>query len=81
LDEINPSFQAIASWPVILNNDRFFLFNYLYVIIFEMIEPRQFISDCLGHSDIRTASHHLDSLSIDESFEVNNSLVKGKKDK
>ena len=37
---------------------------------------REFTSYSLGHSDIRTTSHYLDSLSIDESFEVNNMLVK-----
>lgn len=40
---------------------------------------REFTSDSLGHSDIRTTSHYLDSLSIDESFEVNNRLVKRNK--
>jgi len=40
--------------------------------------PREHTSDSLGHSDIRTTSHYLDSLSIDESFEVNNNLVKRK---
>jgi len=39
---------------------------------------REFTSDSLGHSDIRTTSHYLDSLSIDESFKVNNNLVKRK---
>ena len=39
---------------------------------------REFTSDSLGHSDIRTTSHYLDSLSIDESFEVNNNLVRRK---
>lgn len=42
--------------------------------------PIEFISDSLGHSDPRTTLHYLDSLSIDESFEVNNRLVKRKKD-
>lgn len=40
--------------------------------------PREHTSDSLGHSDIRTTSHYLDSLSIDESFAVNNNLVKRK---
>ena len=40
--------------------------------------PREHTSDSLGHSDIRTTSHYLDSLSIDESFTVNNNLVKRK---
>lgn len=40
--------------------------------------PREHTSDSLGHSDIRTTSHYLDSLSIDESFTVNNKLVKRK---
>jgi integrase len=39
---------------------------------------REFTSDSLGHSDIRTTAHYLDSLSIDESFAVNNNLVKRK---
>lgn len=39
---------------------------------------REFTSDSLGHSDIKTTSHYLDSLSIDESFEINNMLVKRK---
>ncbi len=39
---------------------------------------REFTSDSLGHSDIRTTSHYLDSLSIDESFTVNNNLLKRK---
>jgi integrase len=39
---------------------------------------REFTSDSLGHSDIRTTSHYLDNLSIDESFEINNKLVKRK---
>ena len=38
--------------------------------------PREHTSDSLGHSDIRTTSHYLDSLSIDESFAVNNNLLK-----
>jgi integrase len=42
---------------------------------------REFTSDSLGHSDIRTTSHYLDSLSIDESFAVNNNLVKSMKRK
>lgn len=43
--------------------------------------PREFIGDMLGHSDPRTTSHYLDSLSIDETFDVNDKLVKRKKDK
>ena len=43
--------------------------------------PREFIGDMLGHSDPRTTSHYLDSLSIDETFDVNHKLVKRKKDK
>lgn len=43
--------------------------------------PREHTSDALGHSDIRTTSHYLDSLSIDESFAVNSNLVKSKKRK
>lgn len=39
------------------------------------------IGDMLGHNDPRTTLHYLDSLSIDESFKVNNRLVKPKKDK
>ncbi len=42
--------------------------------------PREFTADSLGHSDIRTTSSYLDSLSIAESFDVNNMLVKRKKD-
>ena len=38
------------------------------------------IGDMLGHNDPRTTLHYLDSLSIDESFEVNNRLVKRRKD-
>jgi integrase len=41
---------------------------------------REFTADSLGHSDIRTTSNYLDSLSIAESFDVNNMLVKRKKD-
>lgn len=37
-----------------------------------------FTSDMLGHSDIRTTLNYLDSLSVDESFEVNNRLLKRK---
>lgn len=37
------------------------------------------IGDMLGHNDPRTTLHYLDSLSIDESFVVNNKLVKRKK--
>ena len=35
-------------------------------------------SDMLGHSDIRTTAYYLDSLSIDESFRINNKLLKRK---
>jgi len=41
---------------------------------------REFTADSLGHSDIRTTSNYLDSLSIPESFDINNMLVKRKKD-
>ena len=41
--------------------------------------PREFIGDMLGHNDPRTTSHYLDSLSIDETFNINNKLVKKKK--
>lgn len=40
--------------------------------------PGEFTAYLLGHSDIRTTAHYLDSLSKDESFEVNNKLVKRK---
>lgn len=40
--------------------------------------PREFISNMLGHNDPRTTSHYLDSLSIDDTFKVNDFLVKGK---
>jgi hypothetical protein len=32
----------------------------------------------LGHNDPRTTSHYLDSLSIEESFNINKHLVKRK---
>jgi len=38
--------------------------------------PREFTADLLMQSDIRTTSHYLDSLLLDESFAVNNKLVK-----
>ncbi len=41
----------------------------------------EYTSDTLGHSDPKTTRHYLDSLSIDESFAVNNNLVKRKKRK
>ena len=41
--------------------------------------PREFIGDMLGHNDPRTTSHYLDSLSIEETFNVNDKLVKKKK--
>jgi integrase len=41
--------------------------------------PREFISNMLGHNDPRTTSHYLDSLSIDDTFKVNDFLVKKKK--
>lgn len=41
--------------------------------------PREFIANMLGHSDIRTTSHYLDTLSIDETFKINDKLVKRKK--
>jgi hypothetical protein len=34
----------------------------------------------LGHNDPRTTSHYLDSLSIDDTFKVNDFLVKGKRE-
>jgi integrase len=40
--------------------------------------PREFIGDMLGHNDPRTTSHYLDSLSIEESFNINKHLVKRK---
>jgi len=39
---------------------------------------REFISDSLAHSDIRVTSSYLDSMSIDESFSINNKLLKRK---
>ena len=39
---------------------------------------REFISDSLSHSDIRVTSSYLDSMSIDESFSINNKLLKRK---
>jgi integrase len=42
--------------------------------------PREFISNMLGHNDPRTTSHYLDSLSIDDTFKVNDFLVKGKRE-
>ncbi len=38
--------------------------------------PREHTSDTLGHSDPRITSHYLDSLDVDEAFEINNMLVK-----
>lgn len=38
--------------------------------------PREFISNMLGHSDPRTTAHYLDSLSIDDTFKINDLLVK-----
>jgi integrase len=38
------------------------------------------ISNMLGHNDPRTTAHYLDSLSIDGTFEVNDKLVKSKKE-
>lgn len=38
----------------------------------------EFISDSLSHSDIRVTSSYLDSMSIDESFSINNKLLKRK---
>lgn len=35
----------------------------------------------MGHSDIRTTSNYLDSLSIHKIFDINNKLVKRKKSK
>ena len=40
--------------------------------------PREFIGDMMGHADPRTTSHYLDSLSVDETFDVNDKLVKRK---
>ena len=40
--------------------------------------PIEWISDSYGHSDPKTTLHYLDGLSIDESFKVNNNLVKRK---
>jgi len=42
--------------------------------------PREFISSMLGHQDPRTTSHYLDSLSIDDTFKVNDFLVKREKE-
>ncbi|NOR74162.1 MAG: tyrosine-type recombinase/integrase, partial [Draconibacterium sp.] len=42
---------------------------------------REKINDMMGHADPRTTSHYLDSLSIDETFDVNKHLVKRKMDK
>src|SRR5690606_18923072 len=38
--------------------------------------PREFIGDMLGHNDRRTTSHYLDSLSIEETFNINDKIVK-----
>lgn len=43
--------------------------------------PREFIGDMLGHNDPRTTSHYLDSLSIEETFDINKHLVKRKTQK
>ena len=37
---------------------------------------REFIGDMLGHNDPRTVSHYLDSLSIEQTFDINKNLVK-----
>lgn len=42
-------------------------------------EARENISSMLGHSDIRTTSNYLDSLSIKKTFDINDKLVKRKK--
>jgi integrase len=42
---------------------------------------RENISSVLGHSDIRTTSNYLDSLSIHKIFDINDKLVKRKKSK
>ncbi len=42
-------------------------------------EHRENISSMLGHSDIRTTSNYLDSLSIKKTFDINDKLVKRKK--
>ena len=42
---------------------------------------RENISSMLGHSDIRTTSNYLDSLSIKKTFDINDKLVKRKKSK
>ena len=43
--------------------------------------PIEWILESYGHSNPKTTKHYLDSLSIDESFAVNNNLVKSKKRK
>lgn len=40
--------------------------------------PHKFIDDMFGHNDPRTTSHYPDSLSNDESFDINEHLIKQK---
>jgi hypothetical protein len=41
--------------------------------------PIEFIRDMFTHADSRTTLNYLDDLSIEETFKVNNTLVKGSK--
>jgi len=78
--EINPELRKIGvklnlSVPLIMSTAR----DCYAMTLKRNGVSREFTSDSLGHSDIKTTSHYLDSLSIDESFAVNNNLVKKKK--
>jgi integrase len=81
-DEINPELRKIASQlklsaPLLMSTARDCYASTLKRNGVSLVD----ISECLGHSDIKTTMHYLDSLSIEDSFAVNNYLVKSKKRK
>lgn len=81
-EEINPELRKIAnrlnlSAPLLMSTARDCYASTLKRNGVSLAD----ISECLGHSDIKTTMHYLDSLSIEESFAVNNNLVKSKKRK
>jgi len=81
-DEVNPELRKIASRlslsaPLIMSSARDCYASTLKRNGVSLVD----ISYCLGHSDIRTTMAYFDSLSIDDSFAINNNLVKSKKRK